>query len=311
MKKTQLKGPLILLLTAFIWGTSFVAQSVGMEKIEAFTFNGIRTLMGAAALIPFIVIQRIKEKKSCASPPPFVTKKLLLHGAIIGICLCVASNFQQQAFNFSSSGKIAFITAFYMLFVPVFGLFIGKKINIPMVAGVLVGAVGLYLLCIPANGIGEINKGDILSFICSIFFAIHILVVEKLADGYDSIKISFIQFAVSGAISCIIMTFTETPCLTDINNAILPLLYSGVMSCGAAFTLQIIGQKYTDATLAGILMCMESVFGVITGAIVLHERMSGRETIGCIIMFAAIIITQLLGFKQDEKKSDKSQKIQN
>ncbi len=295
--KTKFKGVFMLLLTAFIWGTSFVAQSVGMESVEAFTFNGIRTLMGACVLLPFILIRdKITGQKMTAekiTERKRLDKKTIIYGSVLGVVLCAASNFQQFAFNYSTSGKIAFVTAFYMLFVPLFGLFFKKKVPVLTWICVFFGFVGLFYLCINPEDISTLNKGDILSFICSVIFAVHILLVEKFAPDVDGIKLSCVQFAVSGTISCILMFIFENPDINAITTAILPLLYSGVMSCGLAYTFQIVGQKYTEATVASLLMCMESVFGVLSGAVVLHEVLSGREIIGCAIMFAAIILSQL------------------
>ena len=295
--KTQFKGVIMLLLTAFVWGSSFVAQSVGMESIEAFTFNGIRTLMGAIVLVPFVLIKDcISTKKMTPAEKTThkaTNRKTLIYGSVLGVFLCIASNFQQFAFNYSESGKIAFITALYMFFVPLLGLIFRKKVPVLTWICVAVGFVGLYFLCIDPNNLGAINFGDILTFICAIFFAVHILLVEKLAPDVDGVKLSCVQFFVSGTISCILMFIFESPDVGAIGTAIVPLLYSGVMSCGFAYTFQIIGQKYTEATVASLLMCMESVFGVLCGALILHETLTGREIIGCVIMFAAIIVSQV------------------
>ncbi len=295
--KTQLKGVIMLLLTAFVWGSSFVAQSVGMESIEAFTFNGIRTLMGAVVLLPVVLIRDARQLKSMDEAGRYqhktANRKTLIYGSILGVFLCTASNFQQFAFNYSESGKIAFITALYMFFVPLLGLIFRKKVPLLTWICVVVGFVGLYFLCIDPSNLGAINFGDILTFICSIFFAVHILLVEKLAPDVDGVKLSCVQFFVSGTISCILMFIFETPDISAIGTAIVPLLYSGVMSCGFAYTFQIIGQKYTEATVASLLMCMESVFGVLCGALILHETLTNREIIGCVVMFIAIIISQM------------------
>lgn len=294
--KTQFKGVIMLLLTAFIWGSSFVAQSVGMESIEAFTFNGIRTLMGALVLVPVVLFRDRAMVKYMDAQALQAHKalncKTVIYGAILGVFLCIASNFQQFAFNYSESGKIAFITALYMFFVPLLGLIFRKKVPILTWICVAAGFIGLYFLCIDPNNIGAINFGDILTFICAIFFAIHILLVEKFAPDVDGIKLSCCQFFVSGTISCILMFIFESPEVEAIQTAILPLLYSGVMSCGLAYTFQIVGQKYTEATVASLLMCMESVFGVLCGALILHETLTAREILGCVIMFVAIMISQ-------------------
>ncbi len=295
-QKTQLKGVFILLITALIWGSSFVAQSVGMESVEAFTFNGIRTLLGAAVLIPFILVRDlINNKKAPASKDTKKkeNKQLLIYGSIIGVILCIASNLQQQAFNYSTSGKIAFITAFYMLFVPFFGLFIRKKVPLLTWICVAFGAMGLYFLCITDEGLSSINKGDILALLCAVFYAVHILAVEKFAPTIDGVKLSCVQFLVSGTLSVILMFIFENPDINAIKTAAVPILYSGCMSCGIAYTFQIIGQKYTESTVASLLMCMESVFGVICGALILKEMLTGRELAGCVIMFIAIILSQL------------------
>jgi len=295
--KTQFKGIFMLLLTAFIWGSSFVAQSVGMEQVEAFTFNGIRTLLGALVLLPFILVRdSISGKKMTAvqkSARKALDKKTLVYGSFLGIALCAASNFQQFAFNYSTPGKIAFITALYMFFVPLFGIFLKKKVSLLTWLCVMAGFVGLYFLCINPEDITAINKGDVLTFICAILYAVHILLVERFAPDVDGVKLSCVQFAVSGAVSCVLMFIFETPQLQAIYAAIVPIVYAGVMSCGIAYTFQIIGQKYTEATIASLIMCTESVFGVLCSAVVLHEILSGREILGCSIMFAAILLSQV------------------
>lgn len=297
MQKTQLRGVLCLLAVAFIWGSSFVAQSVGMESVEAFTFNGIRTLLGAAVLLPFILIRDRVSARRHGAPDPVAAKasrrRLLVYGSLIGVVLCAASNLQQFAFNYSSSGKIAFITAFYMLFVPFFGLILGRRVPAITWGCVLAGTVGLYFLCIGPEGFSGINFGDVLTLGCAVVYAIHILLIEKYAPEIDSIKLSCMQFAVSGTLSCVCMFIFESPSWQTIAAAAVPIVYAGTMSCGFAYTFQIIGQKYTDSTVAALLMCMESVFGVICSAILLRERMTGRETVGCVIMFAAIILSQV------------------
>ena len=309
-QKTQWKGVVMLMLTALIWGSSFVAQSVGMESVEAFTFNGIRTLMGAVVLLPFILIRdklqartmtadQIKERK-------VMDKKTIRCGLILGVVFCAASNFQQVAFEYSTSGKIAFITALYMFFVPLFGLFLKKRVPWLTWVCVAFGFVGLYFLSIGPGGLGSINRGDFRAFICSIFYAVHILLIEKFAPDVDGIKLSCTQFVVSGVITCILMFIFETPQMSAILTAIVPLLYSGIMSCGLAYTFQIVGQKYTEATVASLIMCMESVFAVLAGALILHELLSGREIVGCVIMFVAIIVSELSEFITAKLKRKKS-----
>lgn len=288
----------MLFITAFIWGSSFVAQSLGMESVEAFTFNGIRTLFGAATLLPFIIIKDIVKIKKYGKPErtklKAETKKILIGGSIMGIALCVASNLQQYAFTYPdhSPGKIAFITAFYMFFVPIIGLLFKKKVPVITWICVFLGTLGLYFLCVHGEGFGGITKSDIFSFLCSVCYAVHILLIEKFASDSDAVKLSFTQFTVSGIITCAIMFIVETPTIPAINESMLPLLYSGVMSCGLAYTFQIVGQKYTESTIASIIMCLESVFGVLCSAVLLHKILTPNEIIGCVIMFTAIIISQ-------------------
>lgn len=291
--KTQAKGVFLLLITAFIWGTSFVAQSIGMEKIEAFTFNGIRTVMGGLFLLPVIFIRQISKRKNEEKKAKNIfTKKALKYGIILGLIFFTASNFQQFAFYYSTAGKIAFITALYMFFVPILGLFIKKKVPLLTWICVVFGFVGTYFLSIKPGQSLDINKGDLLALVCAFFYGIHILSVEKFSKEVDGTLLSCLQFFVGGGLSIIMMFLFETPVIANILVAAKPLLYSGIMSCGIAYTLQIIGQKYTEATIASLLMCMESVFAVITSAIVLHEFLTDREIIGCIIMFAAIVVSQ-------------------
>lgn len=298
MQKSQFKGVLMLFLTAFIWGSSFVSQSLGMETVEAFTFNGIRTLFGAAALLPFILIRDIMHIKKHGRPEKEKvkadTKKILIGGTIMGVALCIASNLQQYAFTYPdhSPGKIAFITAFYMFFVPLFGLFFKKRISPITWVCVALGTLGLYFLCVSGVGFSAVTKSDMFSLACSLFYAVHILIIEKFAAEADAVKLSFTQFTVSGILTCIIMFITETPTIPAIHQSILPLLYSGVMSCGLAYTFQIVGQKYTESTVASIIMCLESVFGVLCSAVMLQKMLTPNEIIGCVIMFIAIIISQ-------------------
>ena len=309
-QKTQWKGVVMLMLTALIWGSSFVAQSVGMESVEAFTFNGIRTLMGAVVLLPFILIRDKVQAKSMTAEQikerRAMDKKTVRYGLILGLVFCAACNFQQFAFEYSTSGKIAFITALYMFFVPLFGLFLKKRVPWLTWVCVLAGFVGLYFLSIGPGGLGSINRGDIRAFICAVFYAVHILLIEKFAPDVDGIKLSFVQFVVSGVITCILMFIFETPQMSAILSAIVPLLYSGIMSCGLAYTFQIVGQKYTEATVASLIMCMESVFAVLAGAVLLHELLTGREIVGCVIMFVAIIVSELSEFITAKLKRKKS-----
>jgi len=285
MRKTTPKGIIFLLITAIIWGSSFVAQEIGMKSIDAFTFTGIRTTLGALILLPVVLILNKGFD---------FRKNTLISGVILGIVFSVAQNFQQFAFYYSTSGKIAFITAFYMFFVPLFSVFLGKKIKLLTWLSIFMGLVGLFFLCIDPSDLTSINLGDVLALICAVFYAVQIMMIDKfLENDINGIQLSFMQFTVAAVISIIAMFVFEHPVIADIKTAAPSLLYSGIMSCGIAYTLQIVGQKHANPVVASLLMCMESVFAVIAAAIVLHQGMSLREGAGCVIMFAAIILSQL------------------
>ena len=295
-RRGQIRGALILLLAAMIWGTGFVAQSAGIEKIDAFTFNGVRMFIGAFTLLCFILVKEIPRRLSMTPEDKKAARAadlaVLKGGALVGLALFGGSTTQQFAFYYADAGKIAFITALYMFFVPLFGMVLGKKVGAVTWFSVCLGFVGLYFLSINPADPFSVNRGDLLSFACAVIYAVHILLVEKFAAGADGAKLSCVQFTVCGLISVLMMFLFEKPNGGDIVSAAPALLWSGVMSCGVAFTLQVIGQKTADATAATLMMCMESVFGVLAAAILLGERMTGREILGCSVMFAAIVLSQ-------------------
>jgi len=286
MRRTTPKGIILLLITAIIWGSSFVAQSIGMQSIDAFTFTGIRTTLGMLFLLPFtLIINKGFDFK----------KETLKKGLILGVVFSIAQNFQQFAFYYSTSGKIAFITAFYMFFVPLISVvFLRKKIAVLTWLSIFIGLIGLFLLCINPEDLTSINLGDILALICAIFYAIQIMLIDKfLEDGTSGVQLSFMQFFVAAIISIVAMFIFEQPNIADIKTAAPSLLYSGIMSCGIAYTLQIVGQKHASPVVASLLMCLESVFAVISAALILHENMLPRELAGCLVMFGAIILSQV------------------
>ena len=285
MRKTTPKGIILLLITAIVWGSSFVAQEIGMKSIDAFTFTGIRTALGAIVLIPVVLI---------VNKGFDLRKDTLKSGLILGIVFSIAQNFQQFAFYYSTSGKIAFITAFYMFFVPLFSVFLGKKIKLLTWCSIFLGLIGLFLLCINPSDMTKINLGDILALICAVFYAVQIMLIDKFTEkDISGVQLSFMQFTVAAVISIIAMFIFEHPVIADIKTAAPSLLYSGIMSCGVAYTFQIVGQKHANPVVASLLMCMESVFAVLAAALILHQGMSLKEGAGCIIMFVAIILSQL------------------
>lgn len=281
-----------LLLTAFIWGVAFVAQSVGMDYIGPFTFNCARSLIGGLVLIPLIFFLRKRDKnKRNETEEKAYKKNTVLGGICCGIFLCAASCFQQFGIMYTTVGKAGFITALYIIIVPILGVFIGKKVA-PMVWGSsVIAVIGFYMLSI--SGQVSVSKGDILVLICAVLFSFHILVIDYFSPKGDGVTISCIQFLTSGAICGILMFIFENPKLSDIMAAYLPILYAGVMSCGVAYTLQIVGQKNMDPTVASLILSLESVFSVLAGWVILGQSLTTREFIGCSLVFAAVILAQL------------------
>ena len=287
MKKRTLQGNLILMLTAVIWGVSFVSQRVGMEYIKPNTFNGIRTILGALILVPFVLF-RDKTGKS----RPCDTKKLVIGGVVCGALLCAAGTLQTWGMVYTTSGKSGFITAMYMVFVPIIGLFAGKKIRAVTVLGVALAVAGTYMLSIGGTDF-VINKGDVITLACAFIFSFHIMTIDRLSREVDCVKLACLQFFVCGTINIILMFLFEHPDWELVRSCAVPIVYSGVMSCGVAYTLQIVGQQYAEPTAASIILSLESVFAALAGWAVLHEMLTLGELFGCALMFAAIIIVQL------------------
>ena len=296
MKTGQMKNSLLLLLTSFIWGVAFVAQSVGGEAVGCFTFNGVRSLIGAFVLIPVIYFLDNQKKKELGEEK-FLEQKgdsktLLLGGVCCGVMLCIASNFQQFGISFTTVGKAGFITAMYILIVPILGLFMKKKVGVKVWLGVVLATIGLYMLCMTSESF-SLSKGDFLVLICAGFFSLHILIIDYFSPKVDGVRMSCIQFFVCGIISVIIAFIFESPSLSAILSGWLPILYAGVLSCGVAYTLQIVGQKNMDPTVASLILSLESVFSVLAGWLILNQTMTLREFSGCGLMFLAIILAQL------------------
>ena len=296
MKTGQMKNSLLLLLTSFIWGVAFVAQSVGGEAVGCFTFNGVRSLIGAFVLIPVIYFLDSQKRKELGEEK-FLEQKgdsktLLLGGICCGVMLCIASNFQQFGISFTTVGKAGFITAMYILIVPILGLFMKKKVGVKVWLGVVLATIGLYMLCMTSESF-SLSKGDFLVLICAGFFSLHILIIDYFSPKVDGVRMSCIQFFVCGVISLVIAFIFENPSLSAIVSGWLPILYAGVLSCGVAYTLQIVGQKNMDPTVASLILSLESVFSVLAGWLILNQTMTLREFSGCGLMFLAIILAQL------------------
>ncbi len=285
------KNAISLLLAALIWGGAFVAQRLGMNYVGPFTFNGTRCLIGAVVLLPFIMVQR-KRKPTAESPQaPGSRKELFLAGVVCGVCLFVASSLQQFGLQYVSAGKSGFITACYIVIVPVLGIFLRRKTGWRVWVAVAVAVAGLYFLCITETF--TIGRGDLFSLGGAAAFAVQILAVAHFASRVDGIRLSCVQCLVCGVLSLPFMFLFETPSLAGLWGSILPLLYAGVLSCGIAYTLQIIGQRDVNPAVASLLMSLESCFSVLAGWLILGERLSRREFLGCVLMFAAILLAQL------------------
>ena len=298
----RIKGSLILILTAIVWGSGFVAQSAGMEYIGANTFNGIRMLIGSVVLLPIA----LRKPKNQAVSSSANNKLLLKSGVMCGIVLCAASTIQTWGLAYTTPGKSGFITAMYMIFVPIISIFLGKKITPRTIICALIALAGMYMLCMTGNQ-GAVNFGDALTLVCAILFSIHIILVDNLSTDIDAIKFASLQFFVCGIINIVIMFIFEHPSFSIIKQCTVPILYSGLFACGIGYTLQPIGQRYAEPTAASIMMSLESVFALIFGIIILHDSPTAIELLGCFVMFAAIIIIQLPDniFKREVKNEEK------
>ena len=284
----QLRGSLLLLLTSMIWGAAFVAQSAGMDYIGPFTFNGLRMLMGAAVLLPFLLKRRTGAHTNASE------RKMLLRGGILcGVALFVGSTLQQIGIVDTTAGKAGFITAMYVVLVPVMGVFVGHKQPWLVWLGVALSAVGMYFLCVHESL--SLNRGDLMVLAGAVGFSFHILLIDRYSAHVDGVKLSCLQFFVAGVLGLVFMFLFETPQISQIFAAWLPLLYAGVFSCGVAYTLHIHGQRDTDPTIASMILCLEAVFSVVFSWFLLGERLSAREIFGCVLIFAAILLAQLKG----------------
>lgn len=299
-KKTR--NSLLLILTAFIWGTAFVAQRTGGDALGPYTFNCIRSILAGIILIPVIKFldgigltkQKMKHEKE--------KRELLIGGICCGVMLAVASSFQQMGLYFgTSAGKAGFLTSCYILLVPVFGLFLRKRCGINVWIGIVIAMAGLYLLCM--NGTISIQFSDGLLIFCASFFAIHILVIDHFAVRTDGVRMACIQFFVCGAVSAVLMFlidmhgsaegFLALGSVLRNSDAWVSVLYAGILSSGVGYTLQIIGQQKVEPAIASLLMSLESVFSVLAGWVLLGEALSEREIFGCVLIFGSVVLAQL------------------
>ena len=302
MNKT--KNTFLLLLTAFIWGVAFVAQSVGMDYVGPLTFNASRFIIGAIFLIPCIAfLDKLKEKENQAAckniPAAPQNKKVLITGGICcGIAIAAASTLQQYGIAYTTVGKAGFITALYIVIVPILGIFLKRKPRLIIWFSVLLALVGLYFLCMTDSL--SFSKGDTLVLLCAFVFSLHIMIIDHFSPMVDGVRMSCIQFAVAGVLCGIPALIFEHPTFSSLIAAWAPILYAGILSCGVAYTLQIVAQKNYDPTVASLLLSLESVFSVLAGWVILHQALSPRESFGCVLVFIAIILVQLPAPKTKE-----------
>lgn len=299
--RKQSRNILLLIITALIWGTAFVAQREGGAEVGPYTFNCIRSLIGAAVLVPVIKLLgcRSSERDIQAGADK---KQLWLGGISCGVVLFVASTLQQLGMYYgTTAGKAGFLTACYILIVPLLGLFLGKRCRWNIWVSVLVAVIGLYFLCLTDDFTVQLSDGLVL--LCAVSFSVHILVIDHFSPLVDGVRMSCIQFLVCGVLGlvpmfCADMQHSAAGVAMVLNalgswDAWLPILYAGILSCGVGYTLQVIGQEGINPTIASLLLSLESVFSVLAGMVILHETMSGKELLGCVLVFAAVLFAQL------------------
>lgn len=303
MKKKNILSNCMLLLTALIWGFAFAAQSDAMEHIGPFTFNMLRNIIAGVFLIPCIAIIRKLQKNKDTSIKKYKSKKQMLTGGVLcGILLFISSSFQQIGIIYTSAGKSGFITALYIIIVPILGIFFKKKISKKVWLSAIIAVIGFYLLCINAEF--SINIGDLLTLACALFFSFHILIVDYYSPRVEGVVLSCIQFFVCGILSLLFTFIFEKPNMPAILNAWVPILYAGVLSSAVGYTLQILAQNNTEPTIASLIMSLESVFAALAGWLILNETLGAKELAGCCLVFTGIVITQLpsVKFKQIKKQ---------
>lgn len=292
--KKQFFANIALFLTSMIWGLSFVAQRAGMEYIGPFTFNAVRSIIGGLSLIPLIFIPKLIQPDTRTPRVKHAQHiRLAQAGILCGLALFTAMSIQQYCMLYVSAGKAGFICALYIIYVPIISmLFLGHKLSRNVKISVVLAVIGLYLLCFKQD-CKCFSYYDVLLLISAFFYGVHILVVNHFSEKVNAVKASCIQFFVVGLLSIPFMFLLETPDIYSILACKYPLLFAGILTCGVAYTLQIFGQKYTPPVIASLILCMESVFAVIGGSIILHETMTIKESLGCLLMITAVILSEI------------------
>ncbi|AEF86881.1 transporter [Treponema primitia ZAS-2] len=292
MNKRALRADILLLLTSCIWGFAFVAQRTGMEYFGPFTYNGVRFLLGSLSLLPLIFFLRRKPPRDGETKPPVSAKRLVLSSLAAGLCLFIAASMQQVGIIYTSAGHSGFITGLYVVLVPIFGIFLGRKTGIPTWVGAVFTLTGLYFLSAAGN-ITNINPGDIITAVSALFWALHVLVIDALVQKIDPLMLSSGQFACCGILSCAVALFLKEQLSLDaIIAGIIPLLYGGLASVGVAYTLQVVAQKDAPPAHASIILCLEGVFAAIGGVLLLAEPLGSWTLVGFVLMFCGMLATQ-------------------
>lgn len=289
--KKQLRGSACLVLATIIWGSAFISQSVGMDYIGPFTFQAVRCFLAVVGLLPVIAIADLFQPEKKGFFQGWADPALWKAGILCGIPLFLACNLQQIGLVDTDPGKSGFLTAMYIVIVPVLGVFTKKKLPITVPISVALAVVGLY--CISCVGVTRISTGDLLTLGCAFMFAVQILLIDKLAPSLDSLRLNAIQALVCAVLSTGVMLFTEAPDISQVRACWIPLAHAGFLSMGAAYALQIIGQKSVEPTAASLIMSMESVFALLFGMLLLDEQLGPWKLIGCVLLFAAVILSQL------------------
>ena len=292
MKVNRIRQNVLPVLAAFIWGTAFLAQSVGADYVEPFTFNAARSVIAFLFLLILCLVRR-KIQKGIVESATKSWKDLAIGGTCCGVALTVATNLQQKGLETTTSGKAGFITALYIVIVPILSIFLKKKAPRAIWLSVVLAVAGLYCLCITEDF--TITSGDFYILLCALCFSVHILVIDHFTQKVDGVELSCVQFLVVTVLSAIGMLAAETPSVEAVKMCVVPILYLGIFSSGVAYTLQILAQKDSNPTVVSLLLSLESVFAVLAGAVILHDRMSGKEYLGCVLMLIAVVLAQLPG----------------